>query len=83
MASKNKRAYLVKILDHDRCETLVHIVNIGPTDHVSICGMDGGIAGGEHEILPLKRGDKVNCSVCLGFYENRKGLNLSKSWLHN
>ncbi len=80
---KVKSAYLVKIRDHDRDETLVHIRNIGGSDHVSICGMDGGVSGDEHEQLPLKRGDKMNCSVCRTYYENRHGLNLSKAWLED
>ncbi len=78
---KVKEQYLVKILDHDRGETLVHIRNIGPTDHVSICGMDGGVSGSEHETLPLNRGDKMNCSQCRIYYDNRQSLNLNKAWL--
>lgn len=78
---KVKSEYLVKIRDHDRDETLVHIRNIGGSDHVSICGMDGGVAGDEHEQVPLKHGDKMNCCVCRTYYENRHGLNLNKAWL--
>ncbi len=81
--SKNKDAYLVKIIDHESGETLVHIRNIGPTDHSSVCGMDGGVAGSEQEIVPLKRGDKMNCSRCKVYYENRQGLSLNKAWLES
>lgn len=78
---KDKEQYLVKILDHDGGETIVHIRNIGPTDHVSICGMDGGVSSSEHEVLPLKHGDKMNCQQCRMYYENRHGLNLNKAWV--
>ena len=81
--SKVKSDYLVKIHDNDREETIVHIRNIGGTDHVSICGMDGGVSGNEHKQVPLKRGDKMNCSACQIYYENRHGLNLDKSWIEN
>lgn len=81
--SKVKSEFLVKVLDHERDETLVHIRNIGPTDHVSICGMDGGISDHEQEVLPLKRGDKMNCDACRTYYENRHGLNLNKAWLED
>lgn len=76
-----KDQYLVKILDRETGETAVHIRNIGPTDHTSVCGMDGGISGNDHEILLLKRGDKMNCDQCRIYYENRHGLNLKKGWL--
>lgn len=78
---KVKDSYLVKIVDHGMGETLVHIRNIGPTDHVSVCGMDGGVTGGEHEVVPLQRGDKMNCPQCRTYYNNRQGLNLNKTWL--
>lgn len=80
---KVKSDYLVKIRDHDRDETLVHIRNIGGSDHVSICGMDGGVSGDEQEQEPLKKGDKMNCPVCRIYYDNRHGLNINKSWLEN
>ncbi|MCG9657619.1 hypothetical protein [Vibrio mediterranei] len=47
--SKVKEQYLVKILERDTGEATVHIRNIGPTDHASVCGMDGGLAGDEHK----------------------------------
>ena len=62
-------------------ETLTHIRNIGPTDHVTVCGMDGHDTGLGQEVLPLKRGEKMNCSNCLVFYQNRRQLSISKSWL--
>ena len=80
----SKQDFLVKIIDYeaiDGAETLVHIRNIGGSDHITVCGMDGGNSGGEHEQIPLKRGDKMNCAVCKIFYDNRKGLNLKKDWL--
>lgn len=79
--SKVKSDYLIKVVDYELNETLVHIRNIGPTDHVTVCGMDGGYAGDEHKVIPLERDDKMNCPQCLTFYENRHTLNLNKSWL--
>lgn len=79
--SKVKEQYLVKIFERDTGEATVHIRNIGPTDHASICGMDGGLTGNEHKVLPLKRGDKMNCGQCRTYYDNRQGLNLNKAWL--
>jgi hypothetical protein len=76
-----KSDYLVKIFNKDADETLVHIRNIGVTDHASLCGMDGGLTGDEQATLPLRRGDKLNCPQCLVYYENRHLLNLDKRWI--
>lgn len=59
----------------------VHIRNIGPTDHVTMCGLDGADEQLNQRILELKRGDKVNCNMCISFYENRKFLNMPRSWI--
>lgn len=76
-----KDDYLVKILEIDTFEETVHIRNIGPSDHVTICGLDGGIAGSEHKVLDLQRGDKMNCGSCFCYYKNRKGLNVPTQFI--
>ncbi|MGR5366990.1 hypothetical protein [Photobacterium damselae] len=79
--SKVKDTYLIKVIEYEHEEPLVHIRNIGPTDHVTMCGLDGGLASDEQKTLPLNRGDKMNCPSCRTYYERRHGLNIDKRWL--
>ncbi len=74
-----KEDFLIKV----RCEgeVHVHIQNIGPTDHVTICGLDGDDPGLDQKVLPLTRGDQMNCRMCKIYYDNRKKLNINKSWI--
>ena len=74
-----KSDFLIKVSNEG--ETLVHIKNIGPTDHLTVCGLDGEDDALGQAALPLERGDKMNCHICRIFYDNRKGLNISKRWL--
>lgn len=74
-----KDDYLIKVKEGD--DAFVHIRNIGPTDHVTMCGLDGGDESCGQSELQLRRGDKMNCPMCAEFYNNRKGLNIRKGWL--
>ena len=74
-----KEDYLIRVSMEGEIHT--HIRNIGPSDHVTICGMDGYDTELGQEILPLKHGEKMNCDQCLFYYQNRKGLDISKAWL--
>jgi len=78
-----KEDLLIKVSEEGQ-EPVVHIRNIGPTDHKTMCGLDVNTAGTENQEVPLERGDKVNCNCCICFYENRAGLNnVRKSWILN
>lgn len=78
-----KSDYLIKIVDHDAewDGTLVHIRNIGPTDHLTVCGMDGGVSENSQDVVPLERGDKLNCGSCITYYRNRAALNVPKQFI--
>lgn len=74
-----KEDYLIKV-SHEG-EAKVHIRNIGPTDHLTVCGLDGNDLSLEQEVLPLRRGERMDCGMCRVYYENRKGLNLRTEWV--
>ena len=76
-----KDDFLIKVSEDADVDALVHIRNIGPTDHVTMCGLDGHDPSLGQGILKLKRGDKMNCPTCNEFYVNRRGLNINKQWL--
>ena len=81
-----KEDYLVKV--ENEGEVLVHIRNIGPTDHVTVCGLDGHDGGEynhlcEQKVLPLNRGDRMNCPMCRIYYDNRSRLNVPARMLDN
>lgn len=76
-----KSDYLVKASNEG--EIHVHIMNIGPTDHLTMCGLDGNDPLLEQAVLPLKRTDKMDCPLCKIYYNNRKKLNINPKWLED
>lgn len=68
--------------DRDGGTVAVHIRNIGPTDHATLCGLDVELAGNDHVKLHLEPGDKVTCGCCLTYYKNRAVLNACRWWVY-
>lgn len=76
-----KNDYLIKVSEGENI--FVHIRNIGGSDHVTMCGLDGDDPSIGLKTYELKRGDKMDCGMCRVYYDNRRGLSINKSWVKN
>lgn len=57
-----------------------HLRNTGPTDHVTLCGLDGhddSIGQALEQNVP--KGTKVTCKSCYKFYEGLKRMKVRES----
>lgn len=54
---------IVGVVEENR--TTWHIVGVGPTDHVTLCGLDGDDhIEGQFGTVEPKRGQKIDCAQC-------------------
>lgn len=51
-------------------EEFVHLPNgASASDYVTLCGLDGGVAGSEQCTREAPKGVKVNCPACRGIWQ--------------
>lgn len=61
-------------------ETQWHAVNIGPTDHHTMCGIDADDpAIGHAGTVTAPRGQKIDCEQCLTMWRGFRSLGLRAS----
>ncbi len=61
-------------------EVLIHIRNIGPTDHVTLCGVDGTDETIGQRPATLPKDAKIDCNMCRIYWDGFMETKIRKSW---
>ena len=59
-----------------------HVIGVGPTDHATLCGVDGNDdneAVGQYGTVGPNRGQKIDCPQCRQIWEGVTALRLRRS----